>query len=1110
MNTLGDGGSDGMAGAIVLREPQKPTTYISYYGDAALDAWVERLATRLRTQDGIDAQIDKWQAAPGDQEPEYLEKAIRDSTFVVLICTPEYAALFNGRQTRVGYAAAIITGQVLQFGTFQNYVPVLYSGQRDQAVPTFLSDSGAIDLRGDPWNADEYARLVKTLSRQIGSLQPGLSDEDRQRTYWHDLTWSDIAVRSAQRIRFARASLVERVRIVPARLEPVRPIESGLEGPWSQFLHQRTWKAECLEQIATLRETIGRLSRYKDAPALVEPLNELAAKLARRQPYPTLRAAFDAQLPRRLEQPWQLLRNVALRRRGGGDAATRLTLDEVRGRIARLLAFGERDAFRKCFLVMGGVGSGKSHFLAEVLKPFDDLTVDSPDTPTWLPIIVDRPRSGAALPDHLLAMVRATTRVDWSSLDTFWDVVVSQRPEAKIVFVLDDLHKWFDADPDVRDALGNAIESFSRIDNVHWLLCLNDRAYVDVAPLTDRIWAAYSDDNRNFFYGQRVHWRHPSAPRSGGWYRLDDVVEAKAVGVNIVREAGLLERAGAAPEGAAQAPDDSSWTTRATGEDLLRSIFGRAPAYDPSTQRALANPLVAAVYVVSSVMQGHSLDDVVNVRFLPFIEELRRLLVDRSVSEAGSDIRGRLPLEQAIDYVARVFTERGDAEIRAEELRERISVLAHNESVLAAAPAISAALQALERAHLLDLVERESPSGITQIAWHMLRFDLFWELFLADQQLRIIHQLRVNPDQAVQEIRGWLDAFKAVRLKNGVAQFLLLLSDAKRYAFAQILWSRALMESALPLHAALFAAGYATASRQAFVADALRRKSATPITPLDLLALVSFTRLAEPGVVSPPLRALLLQPHFGALAEYNLGDYAAFALSYAIAQVHDVPMMMELIQWLEGAEQLGAADDLARLCVDRLSDLLDQDIQRLTKATLDYARQPRVMLPDYEANRRKALGKGVDRYLFRHWFFDRVCDKIVNVLDQEPYWYFWKNGWYDATRLNVNRGTAIELEKFANFAISNRARSDPDRWDALVALVHKLVESNKPRHRHNAFFLIRHSEPVVAGVATVVDEQFHDDLRTIAADKRVAYLRTFIPGFLEANLGSRRPDPRRR
>jgi len=67
-----------------------PKVFISYsWDDEEHKAWVRDLATRLRC-DGIDVTLDQWHAVPGDQLPAFMERAVYDNAFVLLICTPAY------------------------------------------------------------------------------------------------------------------------------------------------------------------------------------------------------------------------------------------------------------------------------------------------------------------------------------------------------------------------------------------------------------------------------------------------------------------------------------------------------------------------------------------------------------------------------------------------------------------------------------------------------------------------------------------------------------------------------------------------------------------------------------------------------------------------------------------------------------------------------------------------------------------------------------------------------------------------------------------------------------------------------------------------------------
>lgn len=51
--------------------------------------FVKRLATDLRTREGIDAWLDKWEILPGDSIPQKLEEGLASARIFILILSPE-------------------------------------------------------------------------------------------------------------------------------------------------------------------------------------------------------------------------------------------------------------------------------------------------------------------------------------------------------------------------------------------------------------------------------------------------------------------------------------------------------------------------------------------------------------------------------------------------------------------------------------------------------------------------------------------------------------------------------------------------------------------------------------------------------------------------------------------------------------------------------------------------------------------------------------------------------------------------------------------------------------------------------------------------------------
>ena len=149
-----------------------PKVFISYsWDDGNHRKWVRDFATRLR-RDGIDAILDQWEAVPGDQLPEFMERAVRESDFVLCVCTPKYKEKSDVRSGGVGYEGDIMTGAVFVSQNKRKFIPVLRKGEWEQSAPSWLLGKYYIDLHGDPYSEENYADLVKTLFNQRETAPP--------------------------------------------------------------------------------------------------------------------------------------------------------------------------------------------------------------------------------------------------------------------------------------------------------------------------------------------------------------------------------------------------------------------------------------------------------------------------------------------------------------------------------------------------------------------------------------------------------------------------------------------------------------------------------------------------------------------------------------------------------------------------------------------------------------------------------------------------------------------------------------------------------------------------------------------------------------------------
>ena len=139
------------------------STFVSYSWDSDLHkAWVRALAGRLRA-DGIEADLDQWAAVPGDQLPEFMERAIANHSFVLIVCTPRYKTKSDAREGGVGYEGDIITGELLKSRNHRRFIPVLRSGDWSASAPGWLAGKYYIDLRDSERYETQYHDLLATL-----------------------------------------------------------------------------------------------------------------------------------------------------------------------------------------------------------------------------------------------------------------------------------------------------------------------------------------------------------------------------------------------------------------------------------------------------------------------------------------------------------------------------------------------------------------------------------------------------------------------------------------------------------------------------------------------------------------------------------------------------------------------------------------------------------------------------------------------------------------------------------------------------------------------------------------------------------------------------------
>jgi len=153
---------------IQIEDADRPVAFMSYSWEAKEhEDWVLALATRLTSEGGVNVILDKWHLRLGMDKTVFMEESVEDSDFVLLICTPEYAKKANKRRGGVGYEAMIITGELADDIQTTKFIPVLRIGAWDKtSMPRWLKTKTGADLRGNPYNEEQFKLLVRELHGQ--------------------------------------------------------------------------------------------------------------------------------------------------------------------------------------------------------------------------------------------------------------------------------------------------------------------------------------------------------------------------------------------------------------------------------------------------------------------------------------------------------------------------------------------------------------------------------------------------------------------------------------------------------------------------------------------------------------------------------------------------------------------------------------------------------------------------------------------------------------------------------------------------------------------------------------------------------------------------------
>lgn len=143
---------------------KQPKCFISYSWDSDdHKEWVRNLATQLQNN-GVDTYLDQWDLRAGMNLPHYMENSIRESDFVLLVCTPIFAEKANTERGGVGWEKRIVTGETYDRTSPETkFVPIIRSGSPENSLASYLKSKIYIDFRDDSRFHSNLEQLLRHI-----------------------------------------------------------------------------------------------------------------------------------------------------------------------------------------------------------------------------------------------------------------------------------------------------------------------------------------------------------------------------------------------------------------------------------------------------------------------------------------------------------------------------------------------------------------------------------------------------------------------------------------------------------------------------------------------------------------------------------------------------------------------------------------------------------------------------------------------------------------------------------------------------------------------------------------------------------------------------------
>ncbi len=148
--------------------------FISYSWDSdAHKDWVRGLADEL-IRNAVATMLDQYDLPAGGDRFRFMEANVRESDYVLCVCTPEYVKRANERQRGVGVETSLITPKFFDQNQNKTFIPIIRAANGGQYTPDYMSALIYVDFRDDAKFAASMEDLLRQMHKQPKYIKPAL------------------------------------------------------------------------------------------------------------------------------------------------------------------------------------------------------------------------------------------------------------------------------------------------------------------------------------------------------------------------------------------------------------------------------------------------------------------------------------------------------------------------------------------------------------------------------------------------------------------------------------------------------------------------------------------------------------------------------------------------------------------------------------------------------------------------------------------------------------------------------------------------------------------------------------------------------------------------